>query len=673
MHKHKISGLPFFILPLDIEQDQHEYLQAKIQAFPKEAITELVSEWAEANRSIGAGLTARPGRIDFSVTPWNREIVNNLSDCSPIRETYVIKPTQVGFTVMVLENHIGYCIAHAIGPALYVGGDQTMAEEEIEKRVDEMIYNSGLDGKIKANIIKKKGKATGDRTDSKSYGGTFLRAVGPNSENKAASFPMVILWLDEMDKYPVVLTVNGVNSGDIVEKFIRRQDSYRKMGMSKTLGGSTPKDQAISRIESLVEQGDKRYYNITCPKCGMQQPLLWTNFHFKRNESGRLDIQRKIINGVETIIDDACWYECANEGCDWILKDKDKMDYLQEKCHGGNAEWIPTKESERPFVRSYVLNGLYGFREWWDIAEHFLRVKDDPFKFKDFVTDTLGETWKESANKPDENEIYLLSQEFEHWGIGEIRKDISFLTLAADVQRDRIEAGLIGWARGRQGYLIDYWTFPGEPSMIENKCWKDLEEKIYAKYSREDGQELFVQVAFIDSQYLSDTVDLFCDSFPYDPNDIAGVYPIQSRESQDKLIKRFKSNIKTPVIGLHDQQLKKALYNILKKRPQGVGVYPHYYLHFSHEYGKELFQQLTSEEIVPIRVKGEDKGFKILNTKQRRNECLDICKMNIGALQYSIDCYFELLNEERKLQKRPEVQENSDLFFDHVEEMLYGG
>jgi len=124
---------------------------------------------------------------------------------------------------------------------------------------------------------------------------------------------------------------------------------------------------------------------------------------------------------------------------------------------------------------------------------------------------------------------------------------------------------------------------------------------------------------------------------------------------------------------LHDQGLKRALYNVLRKRPQGVGTFPGYYLHFSYEYGNEFYKQLTSEEIVPITVKGEKRGFKILNTKQRRNEVLDIVKMNMGAFHLGLSFYFKLLNEQRKLQKRPEIQEDSGLFFDFLEEMLLEG
>lgn len=675
--KNNLSGIPNLILPEEIESEMHDYIKCKIQSFPKIAITETVSELAERIRSIGSGLSPFPGRIKFYTTPYMREPADNLSDSSPIRETYMIKPTQVGWTVMVIENHMLYCVYYGIGPGCFVGGDAEMAKEEMEKRFDEMIFESGIQDKIKPNVEKRKGRSTGDKTDSKSYAGTFLRAVGPNSESKAASFPMIVLWLDEMDKYPFQLTKNGVNSGDIVEKFMRRQDASRKKGISKTLGGSTPKDKSISRIEPLVEQGDKRYYNITCPKCGMQQPLLWSafdqegnrrGFKFRRTEDGKLDIKRETINGVETVTDDACWYECIN--CDWILKDKDKLDILQEKGHGGTAEWIPTKKSDRPFCRSYVLNGLYGFREWSDIAEHYLRVKDDPFKFKDFVTDTLGETWKESANKPDDNELFVLSQEYELWNRGFIKKDIMFLTLSCDVQKDRLEAGLMGWGRNRQGYMIDYWTFNGNTAEVESDCWERLREKIYTKFKREDGQELFVNIAFVDTSYLSDTVDLFCGSFDYDPNGIAGVYPAQGRERQDLIVKKVASNIKTPVIGFHDQELKRALYNVLKKRPQGVNLFPGYYLHFSHEYGNEFYKQLTSEEIVNITVKGEKRGFKILNTKQRRNEVLDVVKMNMAAMQYGMTRYFYLLNEQRKLQKRPEIQEDYELYMDYILEMM---
>ena len=654
-------------LPIIIQQEFIDFLCGKIDEIPEINIVETVSECAENHRIIGKGLTANPGKFSWTITPYNREIADCMSDSSPVLECYVIKPTQVGFTVCVTENDILYDIKHGIGPVTYVGGTQEMAQQQVAIRIDEMISQSGMQHKIKPNITKRKGKSTGDTSDVKQYGGSFARFIGPNSESRAASLPAKKLHLDEMDKYPVQLAANGMVMGDIVEKLIRRQDSYGSL--RKTLGGSTPKQKSISRIEPLVESGDMRYYNITCKKCGMQHPILWHYFKWEKTEDGKIDLQFEHVDGKDIITKDPCYLECP--GCGYKLREKDKFDVMQEKGRGGTAEWIPTKKPDRPFVQSYIINGLMGQRTWVDIALQFIEVKDDPLKFPDFINDVLGETWKENEFKPDINELMQLAQEFEHWPIGFIKKEVIFLTLAADIQKDRIEAGLIGWGRNKQGYMIDYWTFEGDPASVENKSWKALSEKIYAKYKREDGQEMFVQYAFIDSQYLSDTVDLFCDGFPYSENTMAGVYPIQSRETQDKIVKQFKSNIKTPVVGLHDQALKRALYNVLRKKPQGPGSFPGYYLHFSEEYGPEFYKQLTSEEIVSVKIKGVVKGIKILNTKQKRNEVLDIVKMNMAALQYSMDRYFFVLNNSLKSQKRNEVQEDTSLFFDSMEELLF--
>jgi len=106
---------------------------------------------------------------------------------------------------------------------------------------------------------------------------------------------------------------------------------------------------------------------------------------------------------------------------------------------------------------------------------------------------------------------------------------------------------------------------------------------------------------------------------------------------------------------------------VLRKRPQGTNSFPMYYLHFSHEYGPEFYKQLTSEEIETIKIRGVIKGIKILNTKQRRNEVLDIVKMHLAAFQYTMDRFFMIYNEGLKLQKRPEIQEDASLFFEWVE------
>jgi len=656
-------------LPRRIKKNMENFLIDQVSKFPTEQIKQSISEWARTKRKIGAGLTAEPGPFDFEIAPYVREIVDNMSVLSTTQECYTIKGTQIGYTVGVPQNTIGYCIQHSIGPLLSVGGDQAMAEEETEKRLDEMIQNSGLSDKIKSNATKKTKKATGDRSDSKMYGGTFARFIGPSSEGKAASFNMKVLIMDEMDKYPIKLKQKGIVAGDIVTKLIRRTESYEEQ--RKILGGSSPKEKSTSRIEPLVESGDKRLYNVRCPRCDFQQPLLWSNFVIEKDENGKPNIIWENINGEDIVRNDPAYFKCANEECDHKFRYKDRLKILREKGYGGTAEWVPTKKADRPHKKSYKIPQWYGPRAWYKIALEWYDSKDDPFLWPEFVNDVMAETWQESDEKPDEHELLNLSREYELWERGHIKRNVLILVLAADIQKDRIEAGLMGWGRNKQGYQIDYWTFEGNTEDLEDRCWRELAEKINGTYTREDGLDMTVTVSFIDSQYRSAVVDSFCEGFDYSHNNVKGVYPTQSKDTSDKLAKEFKGDIKTPTIGLHDQKLKRALYGILRKRPHSLENFPNYYLHFSHEYGEEFYKQLTSEEIVTVTVKGEKRGFNIINTKNRRNEVLDIVKMQIAALEYAYDKFFVLHNNYLRSIKSHEIQKDIDLFFDAVENELY--
>jgi len=663
--KPTIQNLPDLVLTDEVNSEMSEWFDALISGIPEANITETVSQFAESSRVLSAGVAAYPGPYSFDRTPYLREIADCLSDSSPIMEVVFMKPTQIGATVGILENEIGYCIKYGIGPVLFVSGDQAMAEESMEKRVDQMIHSSGLADKIKAVVQKKHQKTTGDTKAVKSYGGTFIRAIGPNSEAKARSFNQRVLLLDEIDVYPQLMQAPGKGkaSGNPIEKMLRRSESYGPN--KKILYLSTPKLKHTSQIEPLFEQGDKRYFYVPCPKCKHMQPLVFSQLKFgNKDEDGKLDIGITIIDGVETITNDPVYYECIQ--CKHKIKNEDKEWFLIR------GEWVPTKKPDRPGIRSYHLNGLYspvGFKSWLDIAIQFKRVKDDMILYPDFVNDTLAETFAERADAPEAHELMRYAED---WETGYISNQILFLTLAADIQGDRIEAGIVGWGRERQAWVIDYWNFEGDTREVESDCWKRLAEKITNTYSRADGSQIYVSIAFVDSQYHKDQVNAFCDNnFNYSPGTINGVYPVIARESLATITKMFKNEIGTPVIGLDDQRLKKAVYNTLRKKPHRSGGYPFGFIHFPKSFGKEFYKQLTNEEVFVETNRKGVKSVSIENRKQRRNEVLDIVKYNFGAYQFALDRFFEIENKKRKDQKLKEIQQDIDLFMDAMESVLY--
>ena len=113
------------------------------------------------------------------------------------------------------------------------------------------------------------------------------------------------------------------------------------------------------------------------------------------------------------------------------------------------------------------------------------------------------------------------------------------------------------------------------------------------------------------------------------------------------------------------------LYTYLNKRPLAFGSYPNGYIKFSEDYPESLFKELTSEEIVTVKIRGVFKGYKIENSKQRRNEALDACKYNLALDEFAMARYFKSVNEDRKLQKKQPVELSYSVFIDYMEEVLF--
>lgn len=530
-----------------------DYFNRQIFRYPRTNVAESLVHFTERKRVMTAGTSGRPGKFDFNKTPYLREIHECLSEYTDIYELAIIKATQVGATELML-NWTLYCIYYGIGPVLYSTADQTLAGEHMEKRVDPMIEAADMQDCITPPVQKKGNKATGDTKTAKSFAGTFMKAVGPNSEGQMRSLPARYLQVDETDVYPKELK----GGGNTIKKLQRRTDSYGKL--KKNVYASTPKTKQASEIEPLFEQGTMEYYHIPCPECGHMQHLEWQQFKWEKDEEGNIDLQ--ILDGK--IVKDPTYYECNNPECGYHMKDHEKVKFMQERGHGGSAEWRGTKEPDRPGFRSFHISGLYGFRSWLDIALQWIEAQGDPTLLQDFINDVLGETYTEKIDKPDE---HFLQSRAEDWEQGYIPNGVLLLTLGADIQKDRIEAQLTGWNANFESWVLRYEVFPGSPDDIASECWQKLDEMIGRDYVREDGTVFNVLVSFVDAGYLESRVNQFCDQFTYNPKFIRGVFPVVGRKKKitDPMWRAYKNDIATPMIHVNDQKSKQRIYQNLKR------------------------------------------------------------------------------------------------------------
>ena len=636
-----------------VRKKMTSFVLSHVKRFPTVNVAEGLVDFAERKRVLVAGTSARPGPYRFSVTPYLREIAENLSEYTKCTELCVMKATQTGGTDGVMMNHELYCMHYGIGPILYVTSDDDMAQEHMEKRVDPMISSADMQDLITPAVQKKGNKSTGDSRRAKSFRGTFLRATGARSESKLSSFPVRVLHVDEIDKYPVSL----IGGGSSVEKAIRRTDSYGNL--RKICQISTPKEKATSRIEQLFQQGDMRLYFVPCTKCGHMQPLKWAQMKWEKTATGKIALN---FDEHGHVINNPVWHECESEECRYKMRDFEKVHFMCEKNYGGEAEWRPAKKPDRPGLRSYHINGLYGFRSWIDIVLQWDKIDGDPVLLQDFINDVLGETYEAKLDKPDEH--YLAARAETDWVRGDINENVSVLTLGADVQKDRIEAALMGWTNRKEAWAIEYYTFPGNTNDPTDECWHNLEEVIRAEYTKTNGETQRLQIAFVDAPYENSSVMEFCQRFTYNPRSWVGVYPAFGRQTLSSIIKEHDSTIATPEILMNDQQLKFEIYTNLKRKvPVRGNGFPPGFIHFPEDYGEDYYRQMVSEEVTEtINNKGISTLF-ISNTKQRRNEVLDCTKMCLAALYYMYLTYFKLWNTKRKASKQKDIRPDWGVFW----------
>ena len=582
-----------------------------------------IVEWATMKRILPQGLTSMPGPWRWEVVPYLKEIAECLDPTSPIHEIYVMKGAQIGYTVGVLENWIGYSIDQDPGPMMFISADADVAEESVELRVDRMIESAGIRNKVFSQSRQGSGKKTGDTKRKKEFPGGFLIAVGPNSGSKLRSFSIQKLAEDEMDAWPQqVGSADGAGKraaeGDPHSLARRRLDAFE--AVSKTLGGSTPLIRSTSRIEPLFNDGDQRRYFVPCKACGAMQYLRWAQVKYKTDDSGRL-------------IWDSVHYECEACGAEW--RNEDKAYFLPR------GEWRPTAQARKRNYRSYHIPSLLspiGMRSWHSICQEWIDAHDDPNRLRVFTNTVLGETWQERGEAPRWERIMLRregwSPEVFHFdGQGNpidytppiLPEGALLLTLGADVQKDRIECEVVAWGAGRESWSLGYHVLMGETLDLDSPAWRAFSQILAA-----DHGGMSISLALIDSHYQTQTVYGFCENYD------TGVLPCMGESHYSKTLKVFQlrevSGRMIRRADIYTDILKIEIYTSLGKGKPDAGPLPRGYCHFPEERGEDYFRMLTAEERIPEKMHNGQTRYIFKKPEGRRNEALDCRVYSLAAL-----------------------------------------
>ena len=555
-----------------------------------------VSEWADRHRMLSSKASAEPGRWRTSRTPYLKAIMDCLSPTSPVERVVFMKGAQVGATETG-SNWIGYVIHHAPGPMMAVWPTVEMAKRNSKQRIDPLIEESPVLSEL---IAPARSRDSGNTILAKEFRGGVLVMTGANSAVGLRSMPVRYLFLDEVDGYP--LDVEG--EGDAISLAEARTRTFARR---KIFIVSTPTIAGASAVEREYEASDQRRYFVPCPHCSHRQ---WLRFEQLRWERGRPETAAYVCESCDTPI--------AEHHKTWMLE------------HG---EWRAMAPENGIKTSGFHLSSLYspvGWRSWRDIASAWesavSKESGSAAAIKTFKNTELGETWVEEGEAPD---WQRLIERREDYPLGTVPMGGLLLVGGADVQKDRIEASIWAFGRGKASWLVEHRVLMGDTA--RDAVWKRLSELIDETWTHESGNQVPLARFALDTGFATQEAYAFVracrDSrlmaikgVPRGAALIGTPTAVDVSQGGKKLRRGIK--VYSVAVGL----AKLEFYNNLRKSADVADdgttpIYPPGFVHLP-KVDAEYIQQLCAEQLITRR---DRNGFPVREWQKlrERNEALD--------------------------------------------------
>lgn len=459
-------------------------------ATPPERLT--VSQWADRYRIIGDGAGAEPGPWRTARNPPLREIMDALSDHSPVSRVDFMKSAQIGATEVGI-NFAGYVIDRGLDSMIVAQPVKELARSWVVSKFDPAI----------AAMPALTEKLASDNTFEKLYPGGTLWAIWANSSNQLRQRTARYIFGDEVDEYPRDLN----DQGGAQDQLSARAMSFGDR--AKEYYACTPTVAGRSNIEAGHRDGDRRVYLVQCPECGAHQPLHRDRLlpsgafacavngciveeHHKerilRERAPCADCGEHKLRVIDHVRADGTHAYADDCGCGRTL----------DPAPPDGAFWQPTNPAAPSLRRSYHMWTAYAPEglgpSWTDIAAKRAAAEANPDKLASLFNLIYGEPFEGERKEQDAAAVEQLAEPGVN--LGDVPDGALILTCGVDCQHDRFELQIVGHGRGQRARIIDYVVVDGDPSRPDG--YADLDAYLQRTWAKHNGRSLHLSSIAID-------------------------------------------------------------------------------------------------------------------------------------------------------------------------------
>lgn len=390
-------------------------------------------------------------------------------------------------------------------PTLYLGPTKQFLQDQWEPRIMDLLDGTkSLRGKV----------ARGKRMKvlRKLISGVPLRLAHGGSSTALKSDPFGLALTDEADE----LMANVKGAGDPVRLVDRRGDTYADFVHYVT---STPSEgpsdvevdpesglefwadidpqEIASTIWRIWQSGTRYHWAWPCPHCSEYFIPRFRCLKWEKPKGDGREMKSDAVLARRT-----AHLQCP-QGCADPITDNHKAEMNARGVYvapGQSVRQDGTVVGTPPesWTLSYWVSGLASpFQTWGDRAAEYVEAvrSGEQAEIQAVVNGAMGELYAPgSGDVPEWRELEKLKDPKQPYVLGEVPKWVKFLTLACDVQKDRLIFGIRGWGHRSTSCLVQLGEIWG--STAEEEVWEEFEEVLLDRY---DGHP--IRLALIDSGF----------------------------------------------------------------------------------------------------------------------------------------------------------------------------